>query len=304
MATAINDIESVRITEAGIVYTLEKGGSLRIETSGNDIIFYQAGRRFLTLAYTAFTTPTFTSAEDGRSQIEAMLAAATGASNPAKAEDSVHTSGDIGNFVFAVRNDPNAAGIPTALAADGDYIPFTVDASGRLYIAPIPAGTVNIGITGANAGPSVTIVRAANTTTYAVNDVMNNGTDTTPLAFTVARANNLTGWIVGGNCVSNANQATLPNIDLLLYSSTFTIAGDNLAYAPTFAQEQTYLGKIRFSTWVARGVRSESDGAVETAFRFVPASGTQIIYGVPVMQNAYVPISSENLQFTIDAEQY
>lgn len=309
MATAINDGESVRLTEAGIVYTVEKGGGISIESNGNNIIFYRNGKRFLELAYTAFTTPTFTSAEDGRDQIEAMLSAASGASNPGKAEDSAHVSGDIGNFVLAVRVDPNAAGNPAAALAgtDNDYIPFAVDNLGRLYVAPhaLLASEVFIGQTnGVNTSSTVAITRAANTTQYAINDVMNNGADTTPLAFTLARANDLRGWVVGGLCVSGSNQATLPNIDLLLFSSTFTIAADNAAFAPTYAQMQTYLGKIRFSTWVARGVRSDSDGSVEQPFVFIPASGTQIVYGVPVMQNTYTPVSVENLQFSVNAERY
>lgn len=46
-----------------------------------------------------------------------------------KAEDSVHVSGDIGSFSLAVRNDAG-----TALAANGDYIPFTTDANGALWV--------------------------------------------------------------------------------------------------------------------------------------------------------------------------
>lgn len=45
-------------------------------------------------------------------------------------EDSAHVSGNAGAFVLAVRNDAG-----TALAADGDYIPFTTDSSGALRVA-------------------------------------------------------------------------------------------------------------------------------------------------------------------------
>ena len=174
MATAINDGESVRLTEAGVVHTLEKGGSIRIESSGNDIIFYQNGKQFQRLAYTAFTTPTFTSAEDGRTQIEAMLAAASGASNPAKAEDSVHTSGDVGDFVLAVRQDPTAAGVPSAaLAGDGDYIPLVVDNLGRVYVAPhaLLASEVQMGFV-SNSGNVVTPSITVDTAIYATGDVL------------------------------------------------------------------------------------------------------------------------------------
>lgn len=45
-------------------------------------------------------------------------------------EDSVHASGDAGFAVWAVRNDAG-----TALAADGDYIPFSTDAAGNLRVS-------------------------------------------------------------------------------------------------------------------------------------------------------------------------
>lgn len=60
----------------------------------------------------------------------------TGATNLGKAEDSAHTSGDVGVMSLAVRND---AGTP--LAADGDYIPLTTDATGALRTAT--AVTIN-----------------------------------------------------------------------------------------------------------------------------------------------------------------
>ena len=45
------------------------------------------------------------------------------------AEDSAHTSTDVGTFVLGVRQDAIAA-----LGADGDYVPFQVNASGALYV--------------------------------------------------------------------------------------------------------------------------------------------------------------------------
>lgn len=46
-----------------------------------------------------------------------------------KAEDSVHSSGDQGIMGLGVRNDAG-----TALAADGDYIPFMMDSVGSLFV--------------------------------------------------------------------------------------------------------------------------------------------------------------------------
>lgn len=53
-----------------------------------------------------------------------------------KAEDSVHGSGDQGIMALAVRNDAG-----TALAADGDYIPFSMDSSGALRVVDTSSGT-------------------------------------------------------------------------------------------------------------------------------------------------------------------
>ena len=57
-----------------------------------------------------------------------MAASATG--SPAKAEDAVHASGDVGVFALAVRND-NAATAPTS--ANGDYSQLSVDGNGALF---------------------------------------------------------------------------------------------------------------------------------------------------------------------------
>lgn len=62
-----------------------------------------------------------------------------GATNLGKAEDAVHSSGDTGVAVWAVRNDAG-----TALAADGDYVPFSTDASGNLRTNATLSGTVAV----------------------------------------------------------------------------------------------------------------------------------------------------------------
>lgn len=55
------------------------------------------------------------------------------------AEDSAHSSGDLGVMSLAVRNDAG-----TALAADGDYIPLTTTASGALRVAIADTVVANI----------------------------------------------------------------------------------------------------------------------------------------------------------------
>jgi len=67
--------------------------------------------------------------------VDAVIAG-TGATNLGKAEDAAHSSGDTGVFVLAVRKDTAAA----LAGTDGDYIPFIVDANGRLHVV-VPATT-------------------------------------------------------------------------------------------------------------------------------------------------------------------
>lgn len=54
----------------------------------------------------------------------------TGASNLGKAEDAVHTSGDVGVMALGVRKDT-----AVALAADGDYMPSIYDGSGNMWVS-------------------------------------------------------------------------------------------------------------------------------------------------------------------------
>lgn len=65
-----------------------------------------------------------------------QMAPGTGASSLGKAEDAVHSSGDVGVMALAVRKDS-----PTQLAGtDGDYSPMITDSAGRLHVNGIVAG--------------------------------------------------------------------------------------------------------------------------------------------------------------------
>lgn len=55
---------------------------------------------------------------------------ATSTANAEKAEDSASVSGDIGNFVLAVRNDATSS----LVSANGDYAAFQLDALGRVKV--------------------------------------------------------------------------------------------------------------------------------------------------------------------------
>lgn len=58
-----------------------------------------------------------------------LLALKASLDSAIKAEDSVHVSGDKGVMALGVRNDAR-----TALAADGDYIPFITNGNGEVFV--------------------------------------------------------------------------------------------------------------------------------------------------------------------------
>jgi hypothetical protein len=100
--------------------------SFNVNASGDLYVTDFDGNALLTTidaSLNAIETDTGTIAGDTTS-IDATLTALS------KAEDSVHTSGDQGIMSLAVRNDAG-----TALAANGDYIPLSTDASGNLRVA-------------------------------------------------------------------------------------------------------------------------------------------------------------------------
>lgn len=96
--------------------------------------------------YVQLTDGTDTSLIDGSGNLNVILAAnsgtdigdvdvlsvipGVGATNLGKAEDAVHSSGDTGVQILAVRNDTLAA----LAGTDGDYAPIQVNADGAVYV--------------------------------------------------------------------------------------------------------------------------------------------------------------------------
>lgn len=61
----------------------------------------------------------------------------TGATNLGKAEDAAHTTGDVGVMALGVRRDT-----ASALGADNDYIPFTMDSIGAVHVSHVQTNKV------------------------------------------------------------------------------------------------------------------------------------------------------------------
>ena len=84
----------------------------------------------------------------------------TSASGLAKAEDAVHSSGDVGIMSLGVRAD-----VPASTAADGDYVPFLMSEEGALWTENLPSeveagnsSTATLGIGAAFTGTGVDLL--------------------------------------------------------------------------------------------------------------------------------------------------
>jgi hypothetical protein len=106
---------------------LAGGGKTKLEVNTTTVGNGDSIASYLADAAGAFLTSTLTG---GKQRLDVHGA-------DVYAEDSAHTSGDLGSFVMGVRNDAG-----TALAADGDYIPLSMTSTGSLRVAVV--GTVTV----------------------------------------------------------------------------------------------------------------------------------------------------------------
>lgn len=137
----------------------------------------------------------------------------------AKAEDAAHTSGDEGIQMLGVRKDT-----AVALGADGDYQPPIFDASGRLHVAPLVAGTALIGKVDHS---STGIGHGVTTVTTAGTDVVL-ASSTVAKWVTIQAQTDNTGWIAVGATGVDATEATGTGV-LLDAGESVTLPIDNLA---------------------------------------------------------------------------
>jgi hypothetical protein len=113
--TTIGSVEAldVNIANASIVVTATDLDIRNLNHTQDNVAIAQGGNTMIVNA-------------DGSINVKADIDVVTGAE---KAEDSAHTSGDIGQYVLAVRQDTLAP----STSADGDYASFKVNAAGALY---------------------------------------------------------------------------------------------------------------------------------------------------------------------------
>lgn len=94
----------------------------------------------------------------------------TGATNLGKAEDTAHSSGDVGVMALAVRQDSQSD-----FGADGDYVPLSIDADGALRVSGAGGGTQYTEDAAAAGDPVGNMLMAVRRDTLATNEVSADG---------------------------------------------------------------------------------------------------------------------------------
>lgn len=111
----------------------------------------------------------------------ATLNPGTGTSALGKAEDGAHTTGDVGVMALCVRTDTAAARATT----DGDYIPCTTDADGRIHTTNAAIDGTKIRAMLVNSSGSEVVMPTAGLTHFDAADASTNSTNVLNAAGTV-----------------------------------------------------------------------------------------------------------------------
>ena len=172
-----------------------------------------------------------------------------------------------------------------------------------------------IGVVGGiSATPRVTITRPADTNIYAAGDAFNNstGAPTVPVV-TVGRIVAGTGLFTGMKAVDSAAQATKLGIQVLLFDTTFTALEDNAAIDMSDAEALRLVAifEVGTSDWIATNATGGAGGNCVAQVGpvgnghpgFVCLAGSQSLYVVVRVTNAYTPVSEEVLTLIFDIQQ-
>jgi hypothetical protein len=155
---------------------------------------------------------------------------------------------------------------------------------------------------------TLTMTRPNNTNVYAAGDEIADTAGTAAQrTFACARVNNGTGVITGACLIYSNNPVVTPVLELYLFDTDPTSAGDNNAFAPTDAQLATAIGVITFpapkvgTTGTSGNLIYVSD---PLSIQFAATGGTTSIFGLLVTRIGFTPIAvSETLTIRLRVEQ-
>jgi hypothetical protein len=207
-------------------------------------------------------------------------AVAAGAASFVKLEDVANAGADAGVPAMAVRK-----AVPIDLSGtDGDYEFLQMD-NGMLW-ASQPQVTI-----------SQTLTRPANTTTYAINDVMADvaataGGDT----FTgCAKQSGGSGIITDVTFAFDEDAATPLQGELFLFDTAMTAPADNAAFTVTDAQARTIVAKIPFAL---EDIGANGFCHVQNLSIAFTTVGSADLRSLIRVKNAYVPTTNSSVLTT------
>lgn len=137
------------------------------------------------------------------------------------------------------------------------------------------------------------ITRPANTTAYAIGDVVG---DNGARPFIFRLINRIPGepyWIIKALLLSSNAPATTGIFDLHLYQKHLTPAADNAAFAPSMDESASLVGTITFDVAYKLSALTYYYPSELSCLHVVPASVGQDLFGVLVAGSAYTPASGE-----------
>ena len=157
---------------------------------------------------------------------------------------------------------------------------------------------------------SASFTRPANTTAYAVNDVLGTSVAGSPvLTFTnVSRVTGRGAYIQRARLVKNGTTVTSATFRLYLYASSpsgLSSLVDNDPWPMLWANRAIRIGFIDFPTMITGGTGSDSSAAQIYPVNLpVLPEGSTSIFGVLVTQAAYTPASAEQFHVELMVDQY
>lgn len=227
------------------------------------------------------------------------ISLAAAAAAIAKAEDVASADADVGVPAMAVRKATPA----NTSGTDGDYEMLQMSA-GRLWASAVVEASENVlGKTvGIIINPTANFTRPADTTAYAVGDLVANNTtagSVTPLSWSAARVATGNLYIRRARLRKSTTGLTNAAFRLHIYASAPTVSnGDNGVWSSPVAD---YMGAIDITVAKAFSDGAQDHGVPNTGgeINIALASG-QTIYGLLEARGAYAPGNAE--VFTVALE--
>lgn len=160
---------------------------------------------------------------------------------------------------------------------------------------------------GTTVKPQSTLIRPADTNTYAAGDVIATSTSA-PVAktITVARVAAGTGLLMNAMLIDSAAPALAGEFEAWLFHTAPALDNDNATFTPTAAELLNLVCVIPFTSSLSY-VGTSSGNRVyqsEAIYRnFVCAAASQVLTWVLVARNAYIPVSAETFTLQLSVSQ-